>query len=80
MLKTRGGGGRHQHRDVKKLRRFYQRILGLETRNIREEIMKQLQEKMRREELKIPYTRAKSLADVDFATELNLEKFTLAKT
>jgi hypothetical protein len=44
MLKTRGGGGRREHRDLKKVRRFCQKISGLETRKLREDIVKQLRE------------------------------------
>jgi len=44
MLKTRGGGGRRQHRDLEKFRKFCQKILGLETQKMREEIVKQLEE------------------------------------
>jgi hypothetical protein len=40
MLKTRGGGGKRQHSDLKKFRRFCQEILGLETQKMREEILK----------------------------------------
>jgi hypothetical protein len=44
MLKTRGGGGRRQHRDLKKFREFCKKILGLETQELREDIVKQLKE------------------------------------
>jgi phage FluMu gp28-like protein len=39
-----------------------------------------LREKMRRGELKIPYTPKKFAADVDLVAELNIEKYELMKT
>lgn len=46
----------------------------------KEEMATILREKMRNGELKIPYTPARTLQDIDLTAELNVEKFELAKT
>ena len=46
----------------------------------KEEMATILREKMRAGEVKIPYTPAESLRDVDLTAELNVEKFELLKT
>lgn len=46
----------------------------------KEEMANILREKMRAGEFKIPYIPARKLGDIDFTTELNVEKYELMKT
>ncbi|MEM3617898.1 MAG: terminase family protein [Candidatus Bathyarchaeia archaeon] len=50
------------------------------TINSKEEMATILREKMRAGELKIPYSPAKTLQDIDLTIELNIEKYELMKT
>ncbi|RLC79212.1 MAG: hypothetical protein DRI61_08390, partial [Chloroflexi bacterium] len=45
-----------------------------------EEMATVLKEKMRQGEFKIPYLPVRKLTDIDLISELNVEKFELAKT
>jgi hypothetical protein len=46
----------------------------------KEEMATILREKMRNDEIKIPYVPTKKLQDIDLTAELNIEKYELMKT